>query len=130
MITLVLRLLLAYIDTTATHSPTSESVDRRTNIIVVMASVGVFAAASSVFDGFLIASRVSDGFVVASSVYDSFLVASSVSDALAVASSVSNGFLVASSVSDGFFAASSVSYSLVVVCVREIRRLVCSVMWI
>ncbi|GFV82406.1 hypothetical protein TNCV_3981991, partial [Trichonephila clavipes] len=38
MITLVRRLLLAYIDTAATHFPASELVDRRTNDTVVMAS--------------------------------------------------------------------------------------------
>ncbi|GFX18945.1 uncharacterized protein TNCV_322501 [Trichonephila clavipes] len=39
MITLVRRVLLAYVEDTATHSPTSESVSRRTNDIVVMARV-------------------------------------------------------------------------------------------
>ncbi|GFV39231.1 hypothetical protein TNCV_1859421 [Trichonephila clavipes] len=37
MIISVQRLLLAYIDTTTTHSTTSVSVDRRTNDIIVMA---------------------------------------------------------------------------------------------
>ncbi|GFX75116.1 hypothetical protein TNCV_3170431 [Trichonephila clavipes] len=39
MITSVRRLLLVYIEDIVTHSPTSESVDRRTNDVVVMASV-------------------------------------------------------------------------------------------
>ncbi|GFV50729.1 uncharacterized protein TNCV_2213901 [Trichonephila clavipes] len=58
MISLVWRLLLAYIDTIATPSPTSELMDRQTNDIAVMASVGVF---SSVSDGLIVASCGSDG---------------------------------------------------------------------
>ncbi|GFU20364.1 hypothetical protein TNCV_967251 [Trichonephila clavipes] len=66
MITLVRRLLPVYIDTTVTHFPTSESVDRRTNDIVVMASVGVVAVASNVSGGLIVASCGSDGSIVAS----------------------------------------------------------------
>ncbi|GFT41266.1 hypothetical protein TNCV_1613861 [Trichonephila clavipes] len=39
MITSVRRLLLAYVDDNAKHSPTSESVDSQTNDIVVMESI-------------------------------------------------------------------------------------------
>ncbi|GFW65013.1 hypothetical protein TNCV_392791 [Trichonephila clavipes] len=60
MITSVRRLLLAYLNTTATLSPTSESVDRRENNIV-MVSVSVVAVASCRSDGLSVASCGSNG---------------------------------------------------------------------
>ncbi|GFY28599.1 hypothetical protein TNCV_4150301 [Trichonephila clavipes] len=72
MILLVWRLLLAYIDTTATHSPASEWVDRRINDTVLTARVCGIAVCQVCFDGLGVASCDLTASCAASCVIDGF----------------------------------------------------------
>ncbi|GFT36738.1 hypothetical protein TNCV_329271 [Trichonephila clavipes] len=69
MITVVLGLILAYIDTTSPHYPASDSVNRRPNDTIVMASV----VASIVFDELSVVSYGFDGMSVVSYGFDGFV---------------------------------------------------------